>query len=298
MTAAKIVILLLKGSIFLTVFSLGLQSTWQDATSLFRQPGLLFRSVLSMNIAMPIIAVVLGGIFGINPAVKAALILLAVSPVPPVLPRQQVKLGGIWSFVCGLLVAEALFAIVLVPLTVAVLGAIYSRDVSIGPGPVAKVVLQTILVPIALGLLVRARAPAFADRWAKPIGTAAFILLVLCVIPLLIVEGKTILTLIGNGTILVIAAFVAAGAAVGHWLGGPNPANRTTLALGTASRHPGLAATVAMANFPGQIRSIAAAIILYFIVKAIVLMPYTSRRKRLGTAPGEPGLPGSKPRAA
>lgn len=298
MTAEKIVILLLKSSIFLTVFSLGLQATWQDAISLFRRPGLLFRSILSMNIAMPIIAVTLGGMYRINPAVKVALILLAVSPVPPLLPRQQLKLGGSSSYVCGLLVAAALFSIVLVPLTVAVLGVIYSRDVGISPGAVAKVVLPTILVPISVGLFVHARMPAFADRWAKPMGTAALILLVLCALPLLFVEGKPMIELIGNGTILVIAAFVVAGAAVGHWLGGPNPGDRTTLALATASRHPGLAAVIAAANFPAQLHPIAAAILLYFIVKALVLIPYNSRRKRLGAAPGEPGLPGSKPRAA
>src|SRR5215831_13415195 len=187
MTAAKVIILLLKCSIFLTVFSLGLQATWPDAISLFRQPRRLLRAILAMNIAMPVIAVALGGMFHLNPPVKIALLLLAVSPVPPVLPRQQLKLGGSWSYVCGLLVAAALFAIVLVPLTVEVLGVIYSRDVTISPGAVAKIVLPTILVPISVGLLVHAKFPAFSDRWARPVGTAAFILLALCVLPLLFV---------------------------------------------------------------------------------------------------------------
>src|SRR5262245_11143764 len=117
MTAAKIVILLLQTSIFLTVFSLGLQATWQDATFLFRRRGLLLRSLLAMNIAMPVVAAVIAGAFHINPAVKVALIVLAVSPVPPVLPLQLLKLGGTWSYVCGLLVAAALFSIILAPLT-------------------------------------------------------------------------------------------------------------------------------------------------------------------------------------
>jgi hypothetical protein len=37
---------------------------------------------------------------------------------------------------------------------------------------------------------------------------------------------------------------------------------------------------IASANFPGQFRSIAAAILLYMLVKALVLIPYNAWSKR------------------
>lgn len=43
----------------LLVFGLGLHATPQDATSLLRRPGLLFRSLLAMNIVVPLFAAVL-----------------------------------------------------------------------------------------------------------------------------------------------------------------------------------------------------------------------------------------------
>src|SRR5262245_22714452 len=210
MTAAKIVILLVQSSVFLTVLSLGLQATWQDDTYLFRRPGLLLRSLLAMNVIMPVIASVLARAFHINPAVKVALILLAVSPVPPILPQQQLKAGGTWSYICGLLVSTALLSIILVPLTMEIIGAVFARDVSISPAAVAKVVLTSVLLPIALGLWARARLPRFADRWGTLIGTVATVLLIVSVVPLFLVAGRAMISLIGNGTLLAIAAFVVA----------------------------------------------------------------------------------------
>src|SRR5262249_45236916 len=85
---------------------------------------------------------------------------------------------------------------------------------------------------------------------------------------------------LGNGTLLAIVVFVMVGVAVGHLLGGPDLSERSTLALATASRHPGLAVTIAAINYPGQRRNVVAVVLLYLVVKAIVLIPYNSWRKR------------------
>jgi len=280
MTAAKVVILLLQASIFLTVFSLGLRATFQDASWLLQRPRLLLRSLVAMDVIMPLFAAFLAAAFHLHPAVEAALVLLAVSPVPPILPWQQLKLGGSSAYVMGLLVTTSLLAIVQVPLTIKFLGAIFKVDVGIEPASVAKVVIITVLLPVTLGIVVHARAPGLAQRGGPVLAKVAFATLVLAAAPLLFVEWRFMLVLIGNGTLASIVAFVLVGVTAGHLLGGPDPGNRTTLALATASRHPGLAMAIASANFPGQFRSIAGAILLYMLVKAVVLIPYNAWSKR------------------
>ena len=280
MTAAKVVILLLQTSIFLTVFSLGLRATFQDASWLLQRPRLLLRSLVAMNVIMPLFAAFLAAAFHLHPAVEAALVLLAVSPVPPILPWQQLKLGGSSAYVMGLLVTTSLLAIVQVPLTIKFLGAIFKVDVGIEPASVAKVVIITVLLPVTLGIVVHARGPGLAQRGGPVLAKVAFATLVLAAAPLLFVEWRFMLVLIGNGTLASIVAFVLVGVTAGHLLGGPDPGNRTTLALATASRHPGLAMAIASANFPGQFRSIAGAILLYMLVKAVVLIPYNAWSKR------------------
>jgi BASS family bile acid:Na+ symporter len=280
MTAAKAVILALQSSIFLTVFSLGLRATFQDAASLLGRPRLLLRSLISMNVIMPLLAASLAGAFSLYPAVRAALVLLAVSPVPPMLPRQQLKRGGSSWYVCGLLATTSLLAIVTVPVSIAVLARLFHQNAGISSTAVAKVVSATVLLPLGLGMLVHKLAPGFAQRRAGLMYKAGLAMLVLLAVPLLFVSGESMLALLGRGTLVALAAFVAAGVAVGHWLGGPDPPNRNVLALATASRHPGLAIAIATANFPAQRRLIAAAILLYLVVKAFVLIPYNYWSKR------------------
>src|SRR5262245_62121919 len=118
MTLAQLILYAINVSMFTIVLALGLTATIQDATYLFRKPGLLFRSILAMNVIMALFAIVAALLFDLHRAVKIAIVALAVSPVPPLLPTKQLKAGGSESYTIGLLVAASVLAIVLVPLTV------------------------------------------------------------------------------------------------------------------------------------------------------------------------------------
>src|SRR5689334_20587568 len=98
MHPATLIPLALKASIVLTVFGLGLSARWGDAPSLLRRPGQLLRSLLAMTVIMPLFAVALAGAFALHPAVKIALVALAVSPVPPFLPKKELRAGGGTSY--------------------------------------------------------------------------------------------------------------------------------------------------------------------------------------------------------
>ena len=83
MTLAELTLLAVKASIVFIVVSLGLKARLEDITYLFRRPGLLLRSLLAMNVIMPLFAVLLVTSFAFHRAVEIALVSLAVSPVPP-----------------------------------------------------------------------------------------------------------------------------------------------------------------------------------------------------------------------
>lgn len=111
MNIAALIPLALKASVFLNVFALGLNASPRDAACLFRKPGRLARLLLSMFVVMPLFAALIASAFDLHPAVKIALIALAVAPVPPVLPKKAMKAGGESSYAIGLLVAAALLSI-------------------------------------------------------------------------------------------------------------------------------------------------------------------------------------------
>ena len=262
----------LKASIVLSVIAIGLSARLGDAIHLLRHPSLLVRSLLAMDVIMPIFAAAVVGIFALNPAVEVVLVALAVSPVPPLLPNRQLKAEGDPSYTIGLLVLSAVVAIVFIPIAVKYLGGFLDVRASMTTWPIAKLAGVTILAPLVAGMLVHRFAPAIAQRLLRPVALFSGILLLLCLLPVLFTALPSIIALIGNGTVVAIAAFVIVGLAVGHWLGGPDPHDRAVLALATATRHPAIALTIGTTNFPDQ-KAILPAILLYAIIGAIVSLP-------------------------
>lgn len=283
MTLASLIGFGINASMFLIVLAVGLHATLGDALSLFRQPGLLARSILSMNVLMLALVVLVDWLFDLAPAIEIALVCLAVSPVPPVLPGKQMKAGGPRAYVVGLLAAASIVAIVLVPLAIELLGRSFGLDIHVPPWRIAGIVAVSILLPLVIGLVVRRLAPGFAEKAARPLSLFASGLLLVCFLPILFESFPAFWAMIGNGVILVLAAFTVVGLVVGHLLGGPDPDNRTVLALATATRHPAVAMAVAAINFPDE-KAVGVVVIYHLVLGGIFAAPYVTRRTRLHTA--------------
>ena len=280
MALAEVIRISVVASIFLIVFALGMNASLRDATSLFRRPWQLFKSILSMNVLMVIFAAAIVSIFRLDPALKIAIIALAVSPVPPFLPGKQMKAGGTASYSVGLLFAAVLISIVLVPVSIENLGRLFGVAAHVSPSRILPIVLVTAIVPLLCGLALRGLAPDFAARSLRPVSTFATVLLVISVLPILFTKAGAVWAMVGNGTLLVLALFTAVGLAIGHFLGGPDPDDRTVLAFATSARHPGTALAIAAQNFPDKASDVMAVIICHLIIGAVVSMPYLVWRRR------------------
>jgi len=280
MSFAEIVMLVLKLSIILTVFVIGLNATFADATYLFRNPVKLLKGILSMNAVMLVVALLLVSLFNLHPAVKVALVVLALSPVPPFIPNKAIKAGGTESYTIGLLAATGVLSIALVPLTLELLQRIFDIALGMPTSSVAQVVLVSVLVPLLLGVALRTVAPAFATKIKKPLSLIALAMMVLSALPLIVGSWSAIWSLIGNGTVVALVAFGLIGLGVGHLLGGPLLPERIVLGICTAARHPAIAIGIAVTNFSHQ-KLATPAILLYLIVSSIVTIPYMQWVKRL-----------------
>jgi BASS family bile acid:Na+ symporter len=241
---------------------------------------LLLRSLLAMNVIMPIVAAMLAKVFGLREAVGAALILLAVSPVPPILPTKEIKAGGRQSYVVELLATSSLVAIVFVPVAIELLGRVFGRKVHVPMGTVAWAVTTSVLVPLTAGVIVRMLSRSLAERIAGPISQVATVLLVVAFIPVLIAAWPKLLAQIGDFTLVTITLLVVAGLVAGHALGGPRPDDRTALALSTASRHPGVAIAVASVIAPHE-QAVVTAVLLAFLVSTLATVPYVRWRRQV-----------------
>lgn len=279
MDAASLIAIALRTSVFLLVFALGLGASLREALSLLRRPGQLVRSLLAMNVAMPLLAIAVAFVFDLHHAVEVTLIALAVSPVPPILPKKQLKAGGSEPYTVGLLFATALFAVISLPFSVELAGKVFHTQAYVPFSTVAAIVAMTVMVPLFAGIGLRQVAPAFAQRIARPVSLGATVTLFVGVAPVVYFAFPAAITLVGNGTLLALAAFVLAGLAIGHLLGGPEPENRVVLALATATRHPGVAIAVAHAAAPAE-KLVMGAVLLYVIVGLVLSAVYLALRRR------------------
>src|SRR5499427_8350253 len=211
MEIAKLIGLIVQISMGLIILSVALNATVKDLTYLLRKPGLLIRSLLAMYVIMPLFAIALALLFNLNPIVEAALVALALSPVPPVLPRKELKAGGVASYTLGLFAIAAIVSIFYVPLAAEMVGRTFGQELEVSTGRVAGIVATSVLLALVLGVAIRAWLPALADKAAKPVGIIGTVLLFLAAIPIVIKMWHEISSLIGNFTIVAIVAFALVG---------------------------------------------------------------------------------------
>ncbi|EJJ29197.1 bile acid:sodium symporter family protein [Rhizobium sp. CF142] len=273
MTFADFVTLALKASLFLIVFALGLRATFSDVTYLLARPVLLFKSILSMNIAMLGFALAAASFFPLPLPLKIALIGLAMAPVPPILTIRQRKAAGTSSYAISLCVTASFLAVVLVPLAIALADVVLGERYQMPAIRVAPIVLVSVILPLVLGMLVERFSPAVARQFVQPIARLGTGLLILAAVPVLIVTLPATWVLIGNGLILSLALFTAFGLLVGHIMGGPHAHDRVVLALATGARHPGVAMAIAAYNFPDE-KAAVAVVLLHVFIGALVAIPY------------------------
>lgn len=277
-TIQHLVPLVFTGSLVLLVLAVGLDADVDDLLYLVRRPGELIRAVLAVNIIVPVAGILLVALLPISMTSKAAIALMAVSPVPPLIPGNEMKVGARKEYAYGLYAGLIVLAIVVVPLTVSLVNIIFGVHLAVGVHDVARNVALAVILPLAVGVGVRHFWPGLAARTAAILGKIAMVLLVIAMVPMLVAYWPTMAELVGDGTVLAIVAMVVVALAAGHALGGPLLADRAALAVAAATRHPGIALMIASGSVADK--RVPAAIIMVMLVGLIAAAPYKAWVKR------------------
>lgn len=265
-------------TLVLMVAAIGMQAHWRDVAATARNFKGLWRAIIAVNVIVPLVAVLACLALPIDPAVRIGLVIIAVSPLAPLLTGKMMRAGMDASRTVGLYAVLVLVAVFAVPATVAILSRLLPADASISVGAVARLVAVSVLAPLVVGVAVGTWLPKFAGRVAGPIVMLGYVILGLLFIPVVISQAGQIVGLVGNGTVLAMAVTATAGVAAGHWLGGPDPVNRSALALAAATRHPGIAALIVNANFSDP--RIMLAVMLFLAVSVAISAGYSVWRKK------------------
>lgn len=274
MTLVMTLKLMIVLSVVLMLFAISLRARASDLGYLLTHWRLGLGAFAAMFVIVPAIAIAISYIFNLDPAVEIALVAIALSPIPPILPKKQVKAGGRACYVTGLLFGATIVAILVAPLGVYIASRIFHFDAQIGFTAVAMPLIVTILLPLILGVAI---APLLGENLLSSISGLAsklgLILMIVATVGLLIMIFPRMLDVIGNGALLALALMAIVGLVAGYMLGGSDHGDRATLALASSTRHPGVALAIAAQVFPDN-QLAPAAILLSLLVATIVCIPF------------------------
>ena len=226
-----------------TSLGLGMQFTLQQILAPLKRVRLMGLAVLLNVVAVPLIAWGLTKALPIDPGYATGILLVAfASAAPASLKLAQIGRGDL-PYAVSLVVLLSVLNIAAIPLWSALLK---PSGVSINPLEVASTLLVNVLLPLFIGLLIKARYADQAREWAPPLNKLSTLALLIVLVSSIVVDFSTLLTLISSfailaGILLVLLAFV---------LGGADQASRRVTGTVTGSRAVGPALLIATQSFP------------------------------------------------
>lgn len=264
-------------TVFTVMFSVGLGIAAGDLRLAWQRPGLMLRGLFAVLVAVPALALIITRVLELPRLAQIGVVLMAISPGAPVALRRSLGAGGHRAFAPALQISIALLVVVSMPLSIALLNEVYAGKASIAPWSVAKQVLVAQLLPLTLGMAVRRFRRPLAEQLEGKLAAAGNLMLVALVAVILInVWHVTIDEGVRVWPAIVLTTLGAI--AIGHWLGGPEPATRTAVAISSALRNPGLALLVAAFNRAPP--AITGTVLAYVLVTALLVLPYMAWRRR------------------
>jgi len=252
MSIDQFVNLLATVTLFEMMVTIGLGVKLAQVLAVATDWRIVVRAGVANYVIVPAAAVLLLLLFHAAPLVAAGFLIAAVCPGAPYGPPFTGVAKGNVALAVGLMMLLAGSSALLAPLLLRLLLPLASGDAQVQIDVVKMIgtLLGAQLLPLALGLFLRHRRPALADRLATPGQRLSLLLNLVLLATILTVQFDTLIA-IPPRAFAGMTAFVAAGLVSGYLLGGPGSADRTAMAMATSVRNVAVTLVIAMASFPG-----------------------------------------------
>ena len=195
MQSSLLTSLLLPLALGVIMLGLGLGLTLDDFRRVARYPRAVLTGLVLQTAVLPWVALGLAVSFKLPPELAVGLMLLAASPGGATANIYSHLARGDVALNITLTAVNSVLCLVTLPLILNLSLAFFLGEGQYVPPPVQKIVevMVIILLPVALGMLARARAPAFAARMEKPIRLLSVLVLALLVVAAVAREWLTLL---------------------------------------------------------------------------------------------------------
>jgi predicted Na+-dependent transporter len=228
-----------------SMLAMGLSLTIKQIIEPLRNARLVILALLANFVLVPVLAYLVLLVISIDQGLATGLILMATAAGAPFLPKLAQAAKGNMAFAVGLMVLLMLVTIVYMPLVLPFL----LQGVEVNPWDIARSLFFMILVPLAIGLFVKARYESTADSLHPHMSQTSTVAIAILMVTGLVLNFSAIIGVIGTGAILVIVIFLLGALVMGYFMGGSDGGIRSVLGLGTAQRNLSAALVVAGQNF-------------------------------------------------
>jgi predicted Na+-dependent transporter len=235
------------------------------------------------------VAFVLSRIIPLDQDVQIGLLLLGTAAGAPFLPKLAQMAKANVAFAVGLMAMLVIVTIVYLPIVLPLL----LPGVKVDAGKIALSLIVTMLVPLLVGLFIKARYEGAAGELQPVMSQISNISLALLLVLMLALDYRNVIALFGTGAILTTLLFLAISVLGGYLLGGSSTDTKRVLALGSGQRNLSAAFIIATSNFANQPNVLVYLAAVGLLGMVVILPTAAEFGKRSKTAPEPETAPGS-----
>jgi BASS family bile acid:Na+ symporter len=250
-----------------SMLAMGLSLTIKQIAAPLRNLRLVLLALLANFVLVPLAAFLILQVIRLDEPFGIGLILLSTAAGAPFLPKLAQAAKGNIAFSVGLMVLLMVVTVVYVPVVLPLL----LPGVSVNPLDIASSLIVLMLIPLGIGLFIRARYSGTAASIQPLFAQASNTALLFVFGTMLLLNWRTILGTIGSGALIAAVLLIALSFVFGYFLAGRDPGMRSVSSLGTAQRNVSAAMVVAAGNFADP--NVLVMILVGALLMLAILMP-------------------------
>ena len=263
---------------------IGLGLTLPQILAPLRNTKFVVCALTANFILAPLLAVGIARLLRLDEPFAIGLLLLGLAAGAPFIPKIVGVAKGDLAQSVGLMVLLMVGTTIFLPIALPLL----IKGVQVNPWKIAQFLVVLLLLPLIVGLIVKARAASIAARLRPILERISSVALLVMFILILALNFQAVMRIFGTGAIAAALLFSGLSALAGWLLGGREPARQTVLGLGTGLRNIPAALVVSVQNFKDP--NVSVMVIVTTLAGILLLVPAARRMGRRATV----ALPGNK----
>jgi bile acid:Na+ symporter, BASS family len=219
-----------------SLLDMGLRLNLPDAIKGLRNVRFVAHTLIWSFVICPALAYVITLVVPMERPYAIGMLLLGMAPCAPFVPMLAEKAKGDLGYIAAFMLLTAVGTVVSMPVTVPLL----VKGLSASPWSIAKPLLIVVLLPMAIGVILRLKRKAVAVKLQPIVKKLSGLAGLIFVIVLLLIYGKGLLGLAGELAVLSQFLFFGLVCAGTYWLGFGLPhEQKIVLSVGVTTRNLG-----------------------------------------------------------